>query len=282
MQPETNAQDRLDQRGVLTPAERGPGAGLHVHAVSHAFEQSSGESLHVLDGVELFVRPGEFVAIVGPSGCGKTTLLRLIAGMSAPTQGSIDVGQHRATEARTGFVFQQASLYPWRTVLDNVAFGLELKARAPRRRDRSRDRVRSKALALLRLVGLEGFAGFYPHQISGGMQQRANLARALAIEPQLLLMDEPFSALDAQTREELQTELQRVAVEANTTIVFVTHDISEALFLADRVVVLSGRPGSVKDVIEVSTPRPRPLSFQVDPEFVTRRQILWKLVHSAT
>ncbi|WP_326835013.1 ABC transporter ATP-binding protein [Amycolatopsis rhabdoformis] len=257
------------------------GAGLTLAGIGKDFPDRSGApgGLIALDGVDLTVRPGEFVAVVGPSGCGKTTLLRLIAGMTDPSRGSIVVGAGEVRDARTGFVFQHASLYPWRTVLQNVAFGLELRAREPRRSRRTRRAVRARAAELVELVGLGGFESYFPHQISGGMQQRANLARALAIAPELLLMDEPFSALDAQTREELQIELQRIAVEANTTTVFVTHDIGEALYLADRVVVLTGRPGRIKEVLTCPTARPRPLSYQVSHEFLGLRDRAWSLVH---
>jgi NitT/TauT family transport system ATP-binding protein len=238
------------------------------------------QPLVALDNIDLTIEPGEFIAIVGPSGCGKTTLLRLIAGMMTPTRGSIAVADGEVSNARTGFVFQQASLYPWLTVLRNVSFGLEMRARTPRRRDRSRRAVRARAEELIRLVGLVGFEDFYPHQISGGMQQRTNLARALAIAPQLLLMDEPFSALDAQTREELQIELQRIAVQAGTTTIFVTHDIAEAVFLADRVVVLGGRPGRVQQILHCPTSRPRSLDYQISEEFTDLRNSAWQLVHS--
>ncbi|WP_229840942.1 ABC transporter ATP-binding protein [Streptomyces brasiliensis] len=257
------------------------GARLLLSGVGMEFPQPhTGQTLTALEGIDLEVTPGEFIAIVGPSGCGKTTLLRLIAGMTAPTAGTIAVGDSTAASARTGFVFQQASLYPWRTVLRNVAFGMELRTRTPNRHERSRRAVRRQAQDLIRLVGLEGFEDYYPHQISGGMQQRANLARALAIAPELLLMDEPFSALDAQTREELQIELQRIAVQTNTTTVFVTHDIGEAVYLADRVVILTGRPGQVRKVLSCPTPRPRPLAYQVSDEFMALRNAAWELVHS--
>ncbi|MFF4837015.1 ABC transporter ATP-binding protein [Streptomyces sp. NPDC001315] len=272
---------RADLRtdGALTTGTGG--AALRLKDVGMRFSQpNNGRTLTALEGIDLDIEPGEFVAVVGPSGCGKTTLLRLIAAMMPPTSGTIGVGDGTAAGARTGFVFQQASLYPWRTVLRNVAFGTELRARTPHRRDRSRKAVRAKAQELIELVGLEGFEDYYPHQISGGMQQRANLARALAIDPQLLLMDEPFSALDAQTREELQIELQRIAVQAGTTTVFVTHDIGEAIYLADRVVVLSGRPGRVREVLACPTPRPRPLKYQVSDEFTDLRNTVWNLVHS--
>lgn len=242
-----------------------------------------------LEDVRLTVEPGEFVAIVGPSGCGKTTLLKVIAGMIAPTSGQLSVqstasrpssDDRESGSSTIGMVFQHASLYPWRTLVDNVGFGLELKAQKRSRLDRLRRRTRPIARDALRLVGLEGFERFYPHEVSGGMQQRANLARALVVRPHLLLMDEPFSALDAQTREELQIELQRIAVAADTTAVFVTHDIREAAYLADRVVVMTRRPGRVKTIVEIPTPRPRPFEYHVSDEYVNVTRTLWSLVHS--
>ena len=235
------------------------------------------EDVLALDSVSFSVEPGELVALVGPSGCGKTTLLKVVAGMLDSTSGDVRIEADGAVKDRVGFVFQQSSLYPWRTLLDNVAFGLELKALGSKRGRRKA--ARATAAELLTLVGLDGFSKFYPAEVSGGMQQRTNLARGLAIEPSLLLMDEPFSALDAQTREELQIELQRIAIEANTTVLFVTHDIREATYIADKVVVLTPRPGKIKAIVEIPTPRPRPFDYQVSDEFVSISNQLWHLVH---
>jgi NitT/TauT family transport system ATP-binding protein len=206
----------------------------------------------VLDGIDLAAATGEFVSLVGPSGCGKTTLLHILDGLVAPTRGQVLVdgapvsgpGRDRA------IVFQDAALLPWRTVLRNIGYGLEcLKA--------DRREAAAAARAWLDLVGLRGFELHYPHELSGGMQQRVNLARALAVDPQILLMDEPFAALDAQTREAMQGELLAVWEQARKTVVFVTHQISEAIYLADRVVVMSARPARVREVIAVDLPRPR-------------------------
>jgi NitT/TauT family transport system ATP-binding protein len=206
----------------------------------------------VLDDVTLAAAPAEFLALVGPSGCGKTTLLQILDGLLPATRGRVLVdGQSVTSPGRErALVFQEAALLPWRTTLGNVAYGLEcLNVR------------RSEALATARTwleaVGLGGFEHHYPHELSGGMQQRANLARALAVDPAILLMDEPFVSLDAQTREEMQTELLHLWTHARKTVLFVTHLISEAIFLADRIVVLTASPGRVRETITVQLPRPR-------------------------
>jgi NitT/TauT family transport system ATP-binding protein len=209
-------------------------------------------ALNVLQHVNFDVRQGELVSIIGESGCGKTTLLRIVQGLVRQDFGSVSIdGVDVAAPARDrGFVFQHASLLPWRSALQNVAFGLELQ-RVPKR-----ERTR-RATELLELVGLSSAADQFPHQLSGGMQQRVGLARALAIDPDILLMDEPFSALDAQTRETLQLELQRIHEKTSKTTLFVTHDLDEAIYLSDRVVVLAAKPGQVKEIIAVPFPHPR-------------------------
>jgi NitT/TauT family transport system ATP-binding protein len=206
--------------------------------------------LHALDGIDLDVAPGEFVCLLGPSGCGKSTLLNLIAGFARPDEGTIEAlgapvtgpGPERA------MVFQEYALFPWMTVFDNVAFGLEV------RRD---PRTREKVGALLDKLSLRGFGDRFPKDLSGGMRQRVAIARALAVDSPMLLMDEPFGALDALTRRSLQDELLRLWSELKKTIVFVTHGIDESVYLADRVVVMTYRPGTVKRVVDVSLPRPR-------------------------
>jgi NitT/TauT family transport system ATP-binding protein len=239
----------------------------------------SPEPLRVLDDVSFDVAAREFIAIVGPSGCGKTTLLKILAGMTSHTGGTVEIGGGKLDPSKIGMVFQHASLYPWRTVAANIAFGAELRVRATRGRRGKAERQR-RTSSLVSLVGLSGFESYYPAEISGGMQQRTNLARALAINPELLLMDEPFSALDAQTREVLQIEMQQIALAASTTVVFITHDIREAVYLADRVVVLSSRPARVLDIVSVSTPRPRRFEYQVSDEFNSLTRHVWSLVHT--
>ncbi len=211
-----------------------------------------GRRQKVLDDIDLQIAPGEFFVIVGPSGCGKTTLLRILQGLAHPTSGHASVGGRIITGPGTdrGFVFQNDALYPWRTVTRNVVFGLELQGV-------SKKEAASRAQAMIELVGLKGFESHYPHELSGGMRQRVNLARALAIEPAILLMDEPFAALDALTRESMQRELLRIASVAGTTVVFITHQIDEAILLGDRVAVFSPRPGRLKEIINIELQRPR-------------------------
>ena len=231
---------------------------IRVANVSLEYHTPSGKVLAV-DNASFGAEQSEFVCLVGPSGCGKTTLLNMIAGFFAPTAGEISVGG-RAVNGQgqdRGIVFQDfAQLFPWRTALGNVAFGLEMKGVAKAERERI-------ALEQLRLVKLEKFAGAYPHHLSGGMQQRVAIARALAYNPGVLLMDEPFAALDAMTREEMQRLLAEVWRETRKTVVSVTHNVAEAVYLADRVVVMTPHPGRVKATVAVRLPRPRdPLSVE--------------------
>ncbi|HXG50734.1 MAG TPA: ABC transporter ATP-binding protein [candidate division Zixibacteria bacterium] len=213
--------------------------------------RSFGE-LRVLEDVSLAVEEGELLAIVGPSGCGKSTLLRILSGLVRPTAGRvlIDSAEVTGPNPRHNMVFQEHALYPWRTVFQNVALGLEIQKR-------DRDAIRRKVASLLGMVGLENFASYYPHQLSGGMRQRVSLARAIAVDPDVLFLDEPFGALDAMTRLTLQDELLRLWLDATKTTILVTHDVEEALFLADRVVVMSALPGRVREVIVVPEKRPR-------------------------
>jgi NitT/TauT family transport system ATP-binding protein len=223
---------------------------------------SRGQRLVALQNVDLDIAPGELFVIVGPSGCGKTTLLRVLQGLASPTRGRILVGGKPVTGPGPdrGFVFQQDALYPWRTVLRNVGFGLELQG-SPKAH------ARARAQAMIELVGLKGFESHYPHELSGGMRQRVNLARALAIEPAILLMDEPFAALDALTRETMQHELLRIAAAAGTTVIFITHQIDESVFLGDRVAVFATRPGRLQEIIPIDLPRPRPAGVKQSPQF---------------
>lgn len=227
-----------------------------------------------MDRVSLDVRPGEFVAIVGPSGCGKTTFLNAVDGLLPISGGTLELNGARI--ARPGpdraMVFQQASLLPWRTVLGNVVYGLELQGRAPRS-ERS-----ARAKDFIRLVGLAGFEDAFPTELSGGMQQRVNLARALATDPEMLLLDEPFASLDAQTREFMQRELLRIWGATRKTAMFITHDIKEAVYLADRVMVFSRRPGRLKSCVEIDLPRPRELSVKREPRFLEYEDQIWRSI----
>lgn len=231
----------------------------------------------VLDDVSFSVEAGEFVSIVGPSGCGKTTLLNIVAGLLRPTRGNIEVSGIRVTAPGRdrAVVFQDASLLPWRPVLGNILYGLECQG-AP-----ATD-ARERAMALVRLVGLEGFERYFPHELSGGMRQRVNLARALLVEPQVLLMDEPFASLDAQTREYMQGELLRIWEQSRTTVLFVTHQISEAVYLSDRVLVFGSAPGRLLESIRIQVKRPRPLSMKRSPKLLDYEARIWNLIQSPT
>jgi NitT/TauT family transport system ATP-binding protein len=227
-----------------------------------------------LDGIDLEVRAGEFLVLVGPSGCGKTTLLDLAGGLTRPTRGRLLLDGEPITGPGLdrGIVFQQYALFPWRTARGNVEFGLEAK-RIPRR-----DR-RERARAFLALVGLEQFADRYPHELSGGMRQRVAIARSLAYDPEVLLMDEPFAALDAQTRESLQAELARIWERTGKTIVFITHGIDEAVFLGRRVAVMTSRPGTIKTIVDVRLDaRDGDEDIRSRPDFVRSRHEIWELL----
>jgi len=259
--------DRADRaarplRTVLTDAASVTKAtGSAVLSVEHVTKRfpAPGGALTVVDDVSLSVGPGELVSIVGPSGCGKTTLLKMMQGLESPSAGAIAVRGGAPSETDVGFVFQQASLFPWWSVRKNVEFGLRLRARRAQFASRAR---RARVEDLLDLVGLGDFAEFLPSEISGGMQQRANLARALAIDPAVLLLDEPFSALDALTRERLQLVLDESLAALGTVAVLVSHDIREAVFLGTRVHIMGGHPGRILDTVEVNTIRPRGEAFQ--------------------
>ncbi|WP_104083497.1 ABC transporter ATP-binding protein [Cryobacterium sp. Y11] len=221
---------------------------VNVRSVSRIFTARKGPGITALDDVSLTVAPGEFVSLIGPSGCGKSTLLRLVADLDVPTSGSIEVFGKPARQARIdqsyGIAFQQAGLLPWRTVAGNIELPLELHGVGKVAR-------RARAAELIELVGLSDFATHYPDQLSGGMQQRVAIARSLAESPSLLLMDEPFGALDEMTRERMQNELVRICAETQAAVVFVTHSIPEAVFLSNRVVVMSPRPGCIRSIVSV-------------------------------
>jgi NitT/TauT family transport system ATP-binding protein len=222
--------------------------------------------------VELEVRSNKVLCIVGPSGCGKTTLLRCIGGLLPPSTGKILIDGESVDCPRAGvaIVFQHFGLLPWKTVADNVGFGLKIAGA-------SRAQLAERVAHYVRLVGLSGFENQYPYQLSGGMQQRVGLARALAVDPQVLLMDEPFASVDAQTREVLQEELLRLHDSERKTMVFITHSIDEALVLGDRVAVMATRPGRVKEVLAVDFPRPRdPAAVRAEPRYLEMRNHIWE------
>jgi len=229
--------------------------------------------LQALLDINLAVERGEFISVVGPSGCGKTTFLRIVAGLETATTGAVllDGRAVRGPGGDRGFVFQSDNLLPWRTVFANAIIGREVAGSVG-----PVDRART--MELLKLVGLEGFEHYHPRQLSGGMRQRVNLARALAIDPEILLMDEPFAALDAQTREIMQTELLRIWNEGRKTVLFVTHQIDEAVFLSDRVLVFARRPGRLRENVTIALPRPRALSIKRTPEFVRYVDHIWRLI----
>jgi NitT/TauT family transport system ATP-binding protein len=249
---------------------------ISLEHVSKVFEAGSG-SVQAVSDVSLAVRPGEFVSLLGPSGCGKSTLLRITAGLEPPSSGEVRVAGGPPVEAqrnkRLGMVFQQAALMPWRTVAANVALPLEVN-----RRNGPADDQAHRIPELLELVGLADFARAYPHQLSGGMQQRVAIARALVFDPEILLMDEPFGALDEITRDQMRYELLRIWGTARKTVLFVTHSIPEAIVLSDRVVVMSARPGMVREVLTVDLPRPRDERLESSPEFLALADHLKRLL----
>ncbi|UXN66645.1 ABC transporter ATP-binding protein (plasmid) [Phyllobacterium sp. A18/5-2] len=232
------------------------GAYIHIDRASKKFATRSGEQVLALSEVNLSIDKGKFITLVGPSGCGKSTLLRIIGGLLSRSSGRVSIGGEEidAPTDGVGMVFQSPVLLPWRTVLDNVTIAADL-GRA------NRDLVNERALRFLKMVGLSGFENKYPGELSGGMQQRVGITRALVHDPDVLLMDEPFAALDALTRDRLQVELQALWMASQKTVIFVTHSIQEAVFLADRVVVLAPRPGRVVDDIAIDLPRPRTLEM---------------------
>jgi NitT/TauT family transport system ATP-binding protein len=246
---------------------------IEVEGVSHAYRTPDGREVAALDDVHLQVKDREFVALLGPSGCGKSTLLYLIGGFFPVGAGSIRVNGAHVTGPGPdrGVVFQHFALFPWKTVRGNVLYGLE-KQKLPRA---ERERL---AQQFIDLVGLTGFESSYPSQLSGGMKQRAALARTLAIDPGTLLMDEPFGALDAQTRSLMQAELLRIWRRSPKTVIFVTHDVQEAVFLAQRVAVMSARPGRIKAVVEADFERADPHLFK-SKAFVEKVDEVWGLVH---
>ena len=237
---------------------------ISIKDLGMTFKDNSGNDVKALTGVNLDIYKGEFISLLGPSGCGKTTLLRMVADLLEPTEGTVRISGMTPREIRLqrkfGFVFQSAVLFDWRTIEQNIELPLETMGfRKKERRARSKE--------MLEMVGLSAFAKHFPGQLSGGMQQRVNIARALSIEPEILLMDEPFSALDEFTKEKLHEDLLRIWRKTNKTVLFVTHNIQEAVFLSDRVCVLSPHPGRLSAVVDINLPRPRNLDMKESHEF---------------
>ncbi|MCP9972069.1 ABC transporter ATP-binding protein [Actinomadura madurae] len=265
----TLGQSRAEAPPGSSPeGKTGTAAKLELIGIGKEF-RSRRTTTQALSGIDLTISDGEFVSVIGRSGCGKTTLLRMLAGLLGPSTGEILVegsplwhGSRvdSSVVSQLGVVFQEANLFPWYSVADNISLPLRLRGAGKRER-------RDRAHELAELVGLAGFESSYPRELSGGMRQRAAIARALSTGPKLLLMDEPFGALDALTRERMNLELQRIALATDATVVFVTHDITEAVFLGDRVVHLTPRPGRIRQITPVGFERPRGIDVQTEPEF---------------
>jgi NitT/TauT family transport system ATP-binding protein len=245
---------------------------LAARGVSKTFRKGETD-IEVLRDINIGVPSGQFVSVVGASGCGKTTFLRVLDGLIRPSSGSVLIDGKEVTSPGLdrGFVFQQDGLMPWRTVAANVVLGLEVQ-------HRKTEDAQRLAQQFIRLVGLAGFERHYPHELSGGMRQRVNLARALSVQPEVLLMDEPFAALDAQTREIMQAELLRIWQETQKTVIFITHQIDEAVYLSDRVLVFTARPGRLKQDVAIDLPRPRELGVKRTAEFVAYTDRIWRLI----
>ncbi|WP_320066235.1 ABC transporter ATP-binding protein [Micromonospora sp. RTGN7] len=249
---------------------------IEIDNVAKGYPRADGTRLSVVENLSIAIEPQEFVCVIGPSGCGKSTLLGLLGGLRRPDSGEIRfVGDRTAGGPLTSIVWQDYALIPWRSIVDNVAFGLELRrVSAGRRREIARE--------YLTMMGIEAFADAKPHELSGGMRQRAGIARALASDPEVLLMDEPFAAVDAQTRTLLQDELLQVWSQHRKTVLFITHSIEEALLLADRIIVLGPRPTRVVEEIRVPFARPRDRDVELDPRFTELKRHLWAQLRDAT
>jgi NitT/TauT family transport system ATP-binding protein len=269
-----NAMQPLANVTPLRPAQRA--GAIEIRDVGQVF-RTAGAEVVALSQMSLEIKPGRFVVLVGPSGCGKSTLLMMLAGLREPTSGSILINGTPITKPdpdRVGVVFQEASLFPWLTAEENVEFPLALRGVAKAER-------RAKAEEALKLVGLEGFGKRHPHELSGGMKQRVSIARGLVQDPPVLLMDEPFAALDEQTRMTMGDELLRIWAATGKTIVFVTHSLTEAVYLADEVVVMSARPGRIVDHLQVSLPRPRTYEMLSGDVFGSLRDRIWRHIRKS-
>ncbi len=254
---------------VASPAS----AHLEVNDLRIAYTTNDGNSVVAVDGMTMNVKRGEFVCLLGPSGCGKSTTLMAMAGLLKPTSGTVSIAGRPVTGPGPdrAVVFQEFALMPWLTVLDNVCFGMRMRGVPSGERQ-------ARAREYIKLVGLTGFENAYPHQLSGGMRQRVGIARALAVQPEIILMDEPFGALDAQTREIMGVELLQIWERDRKTVLFVTHGIDEAIYLADRVVVMAARPGRIREEITIDIPRPRAHSIHESSKFIELRRYIWELL----
>jgi NitT/TauT family transport system ATP-binding protein len=264
--PEVRARfDKLKQRPVI----------LQVRGLSKTFTAPGQPPTTALEGISFDLHRRELACVIGPSGCGKSTLARLVAGLEQPTSGEmlIDGKQIHGPGSDRGMVFQSYTLFPWLTVLRNVMFGMEVSGAA------SSTEAERDARMWLELIGLTSFASAYPHQLSGGMKQRVAIARALANRPRMLLMDEPFGALDAQTRSQMQSYLLQIWKQVDITILFITHDLDEAIYLGDRILILDAHPGRLRELMEVPVPRPRNPDQFLDPTFIAARRHLEDLIH---
>lgn len=246
---------------------------LKIDNVVKEYDGRRGKTV-ALNGVNLDIKENEFVCVVGPSGCGKSTLLNIIAGLLEPTSGAayLDGKKIEGTGVERGVVFQQYALFPWRTVLKNVMFPLEMKKTPAAEAEQI-------AMKYIKAVGLEGFENAYPKELSGGMRQRVAIARAYAADPEVLLLDEPFGALDAQTRVQLQTDLLETWEKEKKTCFFITHDVEEAIILAQRVIIMSARPGRIKKIVDIDIPYPRTQATKTDPQFVALKNEIWNEVY---
>ena len=255
--------EKINQRPVV----------LKVNDLSKVFESAKG-SVQALKDINFEVRRREFISVVGPSGCGKSTLIRIIAGLESQTEGEMLLDGKPASGpcAERGMVFQGYTLFPWLTVKQNVMFGLKMNGK-------SNLEASEKSLQWIDFVGLDRFADSYPNELSGGMKQRVAIARALANQPRILLMDEPFGALDAQTRNQMQTHLLKIWENVDVTILFITHDLDEAVYMSDRIIVLSANPGQVHEIIKVPVPRPRDRDQMIDTIFLDTKLYLESLIH---
>ena len=248
---------------------------LEATNIQMEYIRRDGTVLRAIEDLSLSIEPGEFVSIVGPSGCGKTTFLKIVNGLLKPTSGKLLI-EGRPLQQRSrdrAMVFQEAALFPWYTVARNIGYGLECQRV-------SKAEIEKRVEPFIRMVGLAGFDKHYPYELSGGMQQRANLARALVVDPAVLLMDEPFASLDAQTREMMQAELLDIWSQTNKTVLFITHQINEAIYLSDRVIVMSARPGRIIADMPIEIPRPRTLAVKRTEEFLRYEDEVWDLIES--